>query len=568
MNAARYAVGLDFGTGSCRGVVVRLDDGVEIADRVYAYPTGEGGVLGSPSSPLMARQHPRDHLAGLEDVTRGAVAAAREADPGFAAEAIVGIGVSTTGSTPVPVDAAGVPLALDPRFADDLDALAWLWKDHTAHEEAEAITTAARAERPAYVQACGGVYSPEWFWAKAWHCLRVAPHVFEAAATWVELCDLLPATLVEVGDATRLPRSLCAAGHKAMFSERWGGLPDAEFLATLDPRLADLRARLYDAALPAGACAGGLGPDWARRTGLPAGTPVAVGAFDAHAGALAAGVAEGVLVKVMGTSTCDLTVQPLAAAVTDLPGVCGVAADSVLPGFAGIEAGQSGVGDMFGWFAAHFVADPAAAGMAERFDRLAADAAALVPGEHGLVALDWVNGNRSILVDHRLSGLVAGLTLQTRPHHVFQALVESTAFGALRIIERLEEYGVPVAEIVASGGLPARSPHLVQTYANAVGRPIRICASEQTSALGAAMLGALAAGEERGGFATPAEAQARCVRFRDGPVLPDPDAAEAYRRLYDVYRRLHDAFGLAGESDRVSPVMRELFELRTARVAT
>jgi L-ribulokinase len=561
---ARYALGMDYGTASCRAIVVRLDDGHEIAASTFDYPSGDGGVITARDDSLVARQHPRDYLEGLEAIMRGAVAAARDADPAFDPAAVAGIGVATTGSTPMPVDASGRPLALDPDFEGDLDAMAWLWKDHTAHEEAEAITRLARATRPQYVAACGNVYSAEWFWAKAWHCSRVAPRVFEAAASWVELCDLLPAVLIGRTDPQSMPRSVCAAGHKAMFDARWGGLPDAEFLAELDPGLAELRARLFDTALEAGDRAGGLCDEWARRTGLRPGTPVAIGGFDAHAAALGAGVAEGVFVSVMGTSTCDVTVQPVDRAAWSLPGVCGVVAGSVLPGFVGIEAGQSGVGDMFRWFVDGFVPESIGATRAERYAALSAAAAELAPGEHGLVALDWAGGNRSILVDHTLSGLIVGLNLQTEPHHVFQALVESTAFGARRIIEHLEEHGVPLHEIVASGGLPGRNPGLMQTYADVLGRRIRVSASEQTSARGAAMLGALAAGAEGGGFSTPAEAQQAIVRFRDEEYVPDAAAHAVYDRLYALFCRLHDALGLPGQDEGVGPVMRELFALRTA----
>ncbi|MEA2321730.1 MAG: L-ribulokinase [Solirubrobacteraceae bacterium] len=564
MTGARHALGMDFGSASCRAVVVRLDDGAEIAESTYDYPSGDGGVLTSPDSSLVARQHPRDYLLGLESVMRGALAGARDADPGFDPATVVGVGVATTGSTPMPVDAAGQPLALDPEFADDLDAMAWLWKDHTAHEEADAITRAARATRPDYVAGCGDTYSSEWFWAKAWHCARVAPRVFDAAASWVELCDFLPATLIGDTDPRRMPRSVCAAGHKAMFDQRWGGLPDADFLGELDPALAALRPRLFDAALEAGARAGGLDAAWAARTGLRAGTPVAIGAFDAHAAALGAGVREGVFVSVMGTSTCDVTIQPVERAVASLPGVCGVVPGSVVPGFVGIESGQSGVGDMFRWFVDGFVPETSGATRDARYAALSSAAAALAPGEHGLVALDWVNGNRTILVDHTLSGLIVGLNLQTEPHHVFQALIESTAFGARRIVEHHEEHGVPVRELVASGGLPGRNPGMMQTYANVLGRRIRVSASEQTSALGAATLGALAAGAAEGGFATPAEAQDAVVRYREDEYVPEEAAVEVYDRLYGIYRRMHDAFGLPGRNDGVGPVMRDLFALRTA----
>lgn len=558
----RYAVGLDYGTSSCRGLVVDLDTGREVAQAVFDYPGGHHGVL-DDGDHLVARQHPADYVEGLEVVLRESLASARAADPAFDPAAVVGIGVATTGSTPMPVDASGRPLALDPAFAGDLNAMAWLWKDHSAQAEAEAITAAALQTHPEYVEGCGSVYSAEWFWAKIWRCLRVAPDVFHAAASWVELCDLVPAVLMGVDDVTRIPRSLCAAGHKAMFSDRWGGLPGADFLVSLDPALAKLRSRLYDDALPAGERAGRLGAEWAARTGLLEGTPIATGAFDSHAGALASGVAEGVLVKVMGTSTCDLTVQQSDHAVLDLPGICGVVPGSVLAGFAGIEAGQSGVGDMFRWFVDGFVPAEHGATTADRYASLTAEIEQLAPGEHGLMALDWVNGNRSILVDHRLSGLLVGLTLHTRPHHVLQALIEATAFGALRIVERLEEYGVRVDEIVAAGGLPGRNPMLMQTYADVVGRRIRVVATDQASALGAAMLGALAAGAGERGFATPADAQERLVRFHEREYTPQPAAQATYRGLYDQYRRLHDAFGLPGAGgEDLRQVMLDLFALK------
>jgi L-ribulokinase len=562
MSSPRYALGLDFGTNSCRALVVDLEHGVEVAEESFSYPSGNDGVL-EGNGAHVARQHPADYLLGLNRSIGGVLRAAADVDAGFDPAAIIGVGIATTGSTPIPVDAHVQPLAVKPEFVDDIDAMAWLWKDHTARDEAEAITQAARATRPEYVQMCGGVYSAEWFWAKIWRCLRVAPHVFEAADSWVELCDFLPAVLIGVTDTADVPRSICAAGHKAMFSERWGGLPDAEFLAALDPGLAELRPRLYSTALDAGRFAGGLSAEWSARTGLREGTPVAVGAFDSHAAALGAGVAAGVIVTVLGTSTCDVTVQPVAQAIDELPGVCGIVPGSVLPGYVGIEAGQSGVGDMFRWFAERFVSDADGATVGESLSALSNRASLLAPGEHGLVALDWVNGNRSILVDHRLSGAILGLNLQTEAHHVLQALIEATAFGALRIVDRLEEFGVPVNEIVATGGLPGRNPALMQAYADVLERPIRVAASAQCSALGAAMLAAVAAGAHGGGFATAEEAQEHMVRFRDGEYLPRAEASEVYRRLYSIYCRLHDAFGLPGGDEGLGSIMRELLDLRS-----
>jgi L-ribulokinase len=558
MSRRALGLGLDHGTSSCRALLVDLDTGAEVAEAVHAYEGGEAGVWHAPDDPDVARQDPRDHLRGLEVTTSTVLERARQELAGFDAADVVGIGVATTGSTPLPLARDGQPLAAT---TSDLAALAWLWKDHSAHEEAAAITLAAHEHRPSYVAACGGTYSAEWFWAKLWHCRRVAPDIFAQAHGWVELADWLPGVLVGSTATERIPRGACAAGHKAMYDDTWGGWPDEAFLRLLDPELAALPSRLGGPALPAGARAGGLCPTWARRLGLAEGTAVAVGGFDAHAGALAAGVADGVLVKVMGTSTCDVTVRRSGLEAPEVPGVCGVVRDSVLQGHFGIEAGQSAVGDAFAWVADRLVGtDTTLADLAEQ-------AAGLAPGEHGLLALDWLNGNRTVLVDQRLTGLLVGLTLQTRPHHIYQALVEATAFGALRIVEQLERHGVPVRQVVACGGLPARNPALVQTYADVLGRPLLVSAARQTSALGAAMLGALAAGPDRGGYATAAQAQERLTRFQAERFDPRPDRHATYARMYELYRDLHDAFGLEKDERGLGGVMKELLALRdgTAR---
>ena len=561
MSRDACALGLDFGTNSCRAVVVDLASGVELGEHVAFYPSGDSGIVYSAANPLVARQQPADYRYALEAATVGALDAAEAARRGFTRTAIAGIGVATTGSTPLPLDAGARPLSDSPAFSDDIDAFAWLWKDHSALAEAEEITSMARALRPSYLSACGGVYSAEWFWAKVLHCFRTAPAVFAAAETWVELCDFIPAVLIGVDDASEVPRSLCAAGHKAMYSQRWGGLPDAEFLAALEPELTRLRERLYTTALEAGTPAGGLGREWSDRTGLPIGTTVAIGSFDAHAAALAAGVAEGVLVKVMGTSTCDVTVRPLPFLLDELPGVCGVVPGSVAPGTVGIEAGQSGVGDAFRWFAERFAPAEDGATPDERIATLSARAAALGPGENGLIALDWLNGNRSILVDHRLSGLIVGLNLDTKPHHILAALVEATAFGARRIVDRLEEYGVHIDQVVATGGLPHRNPSLVQTYADVLGLPIRVTASSQCSALGAALLGALAAGV----YDSVEAGQDRLVRFADVEYRPLEHAGQVYDQLYKIFGRLHDAFGGVDPDSGLANVMHELLQLRLGR---
>lgn len=557
-----YALGLDYGTNSCRALIIDLADGREIAEHTFDYPGGTLGILLDAADPNVARQDPRDYLAGLEAVILGAIATARMVEPGFVPEHIIGIGIDTTGSTILPVDRDGTPLALLTRFADNPAAHTWLWKDHTAHAEAAAITETARALRPDYLAKCGGTYSSEWFWAKIWHCKNTDPEVYAAAHSWVELCDWLPAVLTGDTRPENLFRSICAAGHKAMFNTGWGGLPDKEFLGRLDPALADLRDRLYDRAWPSDVRAGGLSPEWARKTGLRPDTTVAVGAFDAHMGAVGAGIGEGRLVKILGTSTCDIMVAPTDRALEDIPGVCGIVDGSVKSGHYGIEAGQSAVGDIFLWFIHNLAPERYGATPAARYAVLERQAAALKPGESGLLALDWNNGNRTILVDQRLSGLLLGQTLYTQPHEIYRALIEATAFGALRIIERLEEYGVPVREVINCGGLAEKNPLLMQVYADITGRPMKVARSSQTCALGAALFGAVAAGPDRGGYATLDAAQDAACGLREKIYQPDPAAHAVYRELYGLYVTLHDAFGTRRGVPDLHHVMKDLLSLR------
>jgi L-ribulokinase len=343
-----FALGIDYGTNSVRALVVRVADGTEVGCAVSNYPSGNQGVLIDPKNDLVARQSPRDHEECLVKCVKAALAAAKKGGK-FDASDIIGIGVDSTGSSPIPVDARNRPLAFMPRFAKNPAAQCWLWKDHTSWPEAEAITRLAALHRPGYLAKCGGVYSSEWFWSKIWRCLKDAPEVFAAAHSWVELCDWIPAMLAGITDPTQVRRGVCAAGHKAMYSEEWGGLPDKEFLSLLDPKLAALRDRLYSEAHDATREAGRLCPEWAARLGLPAGIPIAIGAFDVHYGAIGCGVREGVLVKIIGTSTCDCAVVSAKTKVADIPGICGIVPGAILPGFHGIEVGQSAVGDMSRW---------------------------------------------------------------------------------------------------------------------------------------------------------------------------------------------------------------------------
>jgi L-ribulokinase len=536
----RFAIGVDYGTSSVRALVVDIDDGAEIGTHVAPYRSGEDGVLIDPADPQLARQNPADYIQGFYEAVGRAVGAAAD-EPGFAPDKVVGIGIDTTGSTPIPVDRDGMPLALHDKLADDLAAHAWLWKDHTSWAEANEITEAARRHPHDYLSKCGGTYSSEWYWAKILHCKRSAPQVFAAAHGWVELADFVPAFITGNTDPATLARGICAAGHKAMYNESWGGLPAADFLASLDPELAPLRERFASPALTADRQAGKLIPEVAGKVGLPPGIPVAVGAFDAHMGGVGAGIKPGTLVKIIGTSTCDMMVAPLSEELPDIPGLCGIVAGSIIPGMYGLEAGQSAVGDIFNWFASR-LAPAELAGGGDAHAGLTAAAAALRPGESGLLALDWNNGNRTILVDPMLTGLLIGQTLHTTAAEIYRALVEATAFGALTIINRFEEYGVAVQEVVNCGGIAEKNPFVMQIYADVCNRPMKISRSTQTCALGAAIFGAVAAGAHE----DVAAAQAKMTRIKDTFYEPRPEAARTYADLYILYRKLHDAFGGAG----------------------
>ena len=554
---SKYTIGIDFGTNSVRALVVDVATGEEIASSVHEYRRGDQGVITEPSNPHVARQHVSDYHEGLRTAVPAALARAGAA-PGFRAADVIGIGIDTTGSTPIPVDASGTPLCLLPEFEGNLDALVWLWKDHSSMAEAERITALAAEHRPQYLARCGGVYSSEWFFSKVWHCLNAAPAVFEAAQSWVECCDYIPALLVGETRPDRIKRSVCAAGHKAMYAADWGGLPDAEFLELLDPKIAELRPRLYAHADSSDVRAGGLCAEWAASLGLPEGIAVAVGAFDAHHGGVGAGVKVGTLVKIIGTSTCDITVAPRESRAASIPGVCGIVDGSVLPGYYGIEAGQSAVGDIFNWFVTHVCE-----GDASLHARLTEEAASLRPGESGLLALDWNNGNRTILVDARLTGLLVGQTLHSNRAQIYRALIEATAFGAHTIHNRMREYGVPIDRMVACGGIAEKNPLVMQIYADVDGQPISVTRSSQTCALGAAIFGAVAAGPAAGGYATTAEAQARMASPAAATYTPNPAHRAVYRRLYALYKRLHDTFGVEGHSECLADVMKELLQIKS-----
>lgn len=551
--SVQYTIGLDYGTNSVRALIVNVANGAEIASAVWGYEHGTQGVILS-RDPNLARQHPADYVKGAEVTIRNALQAARKNVRGFKPEQVIGIGVDTTGSTPLPVDANGQPLAFDKKFANNPAAMAWLWKDHTSVNEAAEITTLAKKMRPKYLAKCGGTYSSEWFFSKIFHCLRTAPEVFNATYSWVELADYVPAALTGTEHPNELTVGVCAAGHKAMWNAKWDGYPDKAFLSKLHPKLGALRERLCHRVASVDKAVGVLTADWAKRTGLRAGIPVAVGAFDAHLGAVGSGVAAGALVKIIGTSTCDIAISPTSKSLADVPGLCGIVDGSVLPEYFGLEAGQSAVGDIFNWFVNYI--QPC--GKAGTHEALTEEAAKLKPGESGLVALDWNNGNRTVLVDQRLTGLLVGQTLYTTPAEVYRTLIEATAFGALTIINRFEEYGVKISEVINCGGIAEKNPVVMQIYADVTGRPMKVSRSAQTCALGSAVAAAVVAGAHEN-FSV---AQKAMTGLKPRVFTPDAKAHAVYRQIYSLYKELHDAFGTEKWKGNLHGVMKKLLEIR------
>lgn len=550
-----FTLGIDYGTNSVRALVVRCADGAELGSAVVNYPSGHQGVLLDPKDHHLARQHPGDHLLGLEQSVRAALAAAGK-KRGFSADKIVGIGVDTTGSSPIPVDAQNRPLAFDKKWKKNLNAQCWLWKDHTSVREAAQITALAAKHRPHFIAKCGNAYSSEWFWAKLWHCLNVAPDVFAAAHSWVELADWIPSVLAGADMPEKVVRGVCCAGHKALYSDEWGGLPDKEFLALLHPKLAALRDRLYEKAHDATVPAGQLTTEWAKKLGLPAGIPIAIGEMDVHYGAIGCGVAEGVLVKVIGTSSCDCGVVSAEKTIPDIPGICGIVKGAILPGFYGIEAGQSAVGDIFKWWV-----EVVCGGDGALHGQLTKEIAKQKPGQSGLLALDWNNGNRNVLGDPLLTGALLGQTLYTTRAEIYRALIEATAFGARTILERVKEYGVPVKRIVCAGGIAEKNPLLMQIYADITGCTMQVSGSSQACALGSAIGAAVLAGAHKD-FPT---AQKAMTRVKPKSYRPIAANRKTYDQLYALYRQVHDAFGGLNKSSDLSLVMKRLLEIKTAQ---
>ena len=550
-----FALGIDFGTNSVRALVLNLTNGDEISSSVSNYKSGSNGILLAENNPLIARQYPGDYLESMEIAVKAAIIQA--VDQNISIENIVGIGVDTTGSTPIPVDENLIPLALKDEFKENLNAQAWLWKDHSSIEESKKITKLSAEIRPEYIAKCGGTYSSEWFFSKILHCYNVDRSVFDAAYTWLECSDYIPSALAGITDISDLKRNVCAAGHKAMFSNAWGGYPDKEFLTKLAPEFARLRETLSDRTFTVDEIAGALSAEWALKFGMKEGTPIAVGAMDAHVGAIGSGVGEGVLVKIIGTSTCDIMASPKEKELENIPGVAGVVDGSVLPGYIGIEAGQSAVGDIFNWFVSNVLNKES-----DYHNVLTEKAEKLKAGQSGLLALDWNNGNRNVLADFNLTGLILGQTLHTKDYEIYRALVEATAFGALMIIERMEEYGIKIDKLINCGGIAEKNSMVMQIYADIIGRPMEVAESGQTVALGAAIIGGFVALKEREGFNSIEEIQSRICKVKEKKYSPDKSEHDIYTKIYTLYKNVHDAFGVEGYSESMFNIMKKLIEIK------
>lgn len=554
-SVGHYTIGVDFGSESGRAIVVDVRDGRTLATSVSPYRNGviderlpvDGAPVRLP--PEWALQDPEDYLRVFQEAVPAALRAS-----GVDASEVIGVGIDFTACTMLPTTADGTPLCLLPQLRREPHAWVKLWKHHAAQPEADRINAVARERGEDWLDRYGGKISSEWFFAKSLQILDEAPHVYARAERLIEAADWVVWQLT--GQESR---NVCTAGYKAMWSSS-GGFPSADYLAALHPDFADVVDTRMSRDLSAlGGRAGGLSETAASWTGLRPGTAVAVANVDAHVAVPAATVTQaGRMVMIMGTSTCHMV---MAREERDVPGMCGYVQDGILPGFFGYEAGQSAVGDHFGWFVEHAVPERYHIEARERgldiHALLQEQAAALAVGESGLLALDWWNGNRSVLVDTGLSGLLIGATLATTAPEIYRALVEATAYGTRTIMETFEANGVPIDDVVACGGLAEKSPLIMQIYADVTGRPFRISGSEQTPALGSAMHAAVAAGVDAGGFATIEEASLAMATLRDVVYEPIAGNQATYDILYREYVRLHDYFG-RGEND----VMKTLKGLR------
>lgn len=549
----KYVIGLDYGTDSVRALLVNTTNGEEIASSVFDYPRWKAGKYCDPLNNRF-RQHPLDYIEGFEFTIKEVLAKS----PYFVSKDVVAISVDTTGSTPVAVDKNGTPLALLSEFAENPNAMFVLWKDHTAIKEAAEINHLSRSWGGVdYTKFEGGIYSSEWFWAKLLHVLREDKEIAASAFSWVEHCDWIPAVLTGNTNPHTIKRSRTAAGHKAMWHDEFNGLPSEEFLVKLDPILKGLRDRLFKDTYTCDIKAGNLSSDWAKRLGLSESVAIGVGSFDAHLGAIGAMIKPYYLSKVMGTSTCDMLIAPMNEVEGKLVrGICGQVDGSIVPGMLGLEAGQSAFGDIYAWFkqllmwpAETIIAESTLINadlkeklLSEFSDKiiatLSAEAEKLPVGESGIIALDWMNGRRTPDANQKLKGVIAGLNLGSDAPRIFKALVEATAFGAKKIVDRFISEGIPINGVIALGGVAKKSPFVMQTVADVLNMPILVARSEQACALGTAMAASVVAGI----YPTIFDAQSKMGGGFEKEYKPNPENALKYQELYSKYGKLGDFF--------------------------
>ena len=544
----KYVIGLDYGTDSARALIVNAENGNVIATSVKNYPRWSEGKYCNPSI-NQYRQHPQDYIDVLEATVKDALVKC----PAGTAGQVAGIAFDTTGSTPAFTDETGTPLAMFPEFAENPNAMFVLWKDHTAVHEAIEINKLCKTWDIDYSAYEGGIYSSEWFWAKALHVLREDKAVREKAYSIVEYCEWLPAILTGVKSSKDIVRSRCAHGHKAMWHEKWGGLPDEKFLTELDPLLSGYRERLFEKTETAEKPVGKLCPEWASRLGLSTEVVIAGGAFDCHVGAVGACITPNTLVRIIGTSTCDIIVSDYEEVGDKLiKGICGQVDGSVVPGMIGLEAGQSAFGDVYAWFkrvlefplknilSKTTIVDVATKARlideaCEKIIPALTEEAEKIPvSESTIIATDWMNGRRTPDANQLLSGTIDGLTLGSTAPRIFRALVEATAFGSRAIVERFLNEGVRIDNVIGIGGIALKSPFVMQTLSDVLNMPIKVCKTDQACALGAAMFAATAAGI----YEKVEDAQKAMGSGFDKEYAPIEENAKLYREIYDKYIKL------------------------------
>tara|TARA_R110002049_G_scaffold309206_1_gene518551 strand:- start:5927 stop:7603 length:1677 start_codon:yes stop_codon:yes gene_type:complete len=547
MKTTKYTIGMDFGSDSVRALIVNASTGEELATAVHYYARWKAGKYCEPSKNKF-RQHPLDYVEGVENTIKSVVSQVNS----DVVENIIGIGVDTTGSTPVAVDKSGTPLALLSGFEENPNAMFVLWKDHTGIKEADEINALCKKWDMDYSQFEGGIYSSEWFWSKILHVSRADKNILENAYSWVEHCDWVPFLLTGGNDVTQMKRSRCAAGHKALWHESFGGLPPNDFFVALDPILDGLTERLFKETHTSNVSAGTLSQEWAERLGLSTSVVVAVGAFDAHMGAVGVNSEPYFLTKIMGTSTCDILVAPKNKEEHLVRGICGQVDGSVIPGMLGLEAGQSAFGDIYAWYQCliewpireligntTLISEVVKAKLIEEatsnlLPKLSEAASKEPIGASGELALDWMNGRRTPDANQNLKGVISGINLGSTSPKIFRALVEASCFGAKKIADRFISEGIPIKGVIALGGIAKKSTFVMQTMADVLDAPIKVAKSEQACALGAAVFGAVSAGFY---LDTESAMDAMASPF-ETIYKPIPEHVEAYKKVYADYSAL------------------------------